>query len=147
MLVDGQGSALGLKDPRIVATGQLPADRDHPRPGPDHPVRPGAGAGQHHATAWSAQPLLRSSAQSWTELQPIDDAHPSTIRFDPDKGELRGPLDFGFALSRLSPSPDKNQQRAVVIGDGDFLSNAFIGQAGNRALGERVSTGCSATTR
>ncbi|HEY9112768.1 MAG TPA: ABC transporter, partial [Rhodanobacteraceae bacterium] len=42
------------------------------------------------------------------------------------------------ALSRLSPSPDKNQQRVVVIGDGDFLSNAYLADAGNLALGERV---------
>ena len=26
----------------------------------------------------------------------------------------------------------------VVIGDGDFLSNSFLGNGGNRALGERV---------
>jgi ABC-type uncharacterized transport system involved in gliding motility auxiliary subunit len=26
----------------------------------------------------------------------------------------------------------------VVIGDGDFLSNTFLGNGGNRALGERV---------
>ena len=51
---------------------------------------------------------------------------------------LEGPLDFGFALSRLSPSPDKSEQRAVVIGDGDFLSNTYLGNGGNRALGERV---------
>jgi ABC-type uncharacterized transport system involved in gliding motility auxiliary subunit len=51
---------------------------------------------------------------------------------------LKGPLDFGFTLSRLSPSPDKSEQRAVVIGDGDFLSNSFLGNGGNRALGERV---------
>ena len=26
----------------------------------------------------------------------------------------------------------------VVIGDGDFLSNTFLGNGGNRALGERI---------
>ncbi|HJP97442.1 MAG TPA: ABC transporter, partial [Rhodanobacteraceae bacterium] len=29
-------------------------------------------------------------------------------------------------------------QRVVVVGDGDFLSNAYLGDAGNLALGERV---------
>ncbi|OZB72523.1 MAG: ABC transporter, partial [Lysobacterales bacterium 13-68-4] len=47
-------------------------------------------------------------------------------------------LDFGFALTRLSPSPTKREQRAAVIGDGDFLSNTYLGNGGNRALGERV---------
>jgi hypothetical protein len=138
VLVDGQGSALGLKDPRIVATGQYPQTAITRGLDQTTLFAQVQALASTSATAWEAKPLLRSSARSWTELQPIDDAHPSTIRFDPDKGELRGPLDFGFALSRLSPSPDKNQQRAVVIGDGDFLSNAFIGQAGNRALGDRV---------
>jgi ABC-type uncharacterized transport system involved in gliding motility auxiliary subunit len=87
---------------------------------------------------WAVKPFLRSGAQSWTEFQPIDNGKPSDIRFDADAGELKGPLDFGFALSRLSPSPDKSEQRAVVIGDGDFLSNTFLGNGGNRALGERV---------
>jgi len=26
----------------------------------------------------------------------------------------------------------------VVVGDGDFLSNAYLGTGGNRALGERI---------
>jgi ABC-type uncharacterized transport system involved in gliding motility auxiliary subunit len=26
----------------------------------------------------------------------------------------------------------------VVVGDGDFLSNAYLGEGGNRALGERI---------
>jgi ABC-type uncharacterized transport system involved in gliding motility auxiliary subunit len=41
-------------------------------------------------------------------------------------------------LSRLSPSPAKSEQRVVVIGNGDFLSNSFLGNGGNRALGERI---------
>lgn len=85
--------------------------------------------------AWNVQPILQSGAHSWNQTMPVD---PAQAAFDPDSGELKGPLTFGYALSRLSPSPDKNQQRAVVIGGGDFLSNAFLGDAGNLAFGERV---------
>ena len=85
--------------------------------------------------AWNVQPILQSGARSWNQTAPIDAARAA---FDPNSGELKGPLTFGYALSRVSPSPDKNQQRAVVIGGGDFLSNAFIGDAGNLAFGERV---------
>jgi ABC-type uncharacterized transport system involved in gliding motility auxiliary subunit len=84
------------------------------------------------------QDFLASGPQSWTEFQPIGNDASSTIRYDAAAGELKGPLPFGLALSRLSPSPDKSQQRVVVIGDGDFLSNTFLGNGGNRALGERV---------
>ncbi|HET7359834.1 MAG TPA: Gldg family protein [Rhodanobacteraceae bacterium] len=138
VLVDGQGAALGLHDPRMVAVGLYPP----------HAITHGfvlttlfpqvAALAQATTTQWAVAPLLRSGPQSWTELQPVDDAHPSTIRYDADLGEMKGPLDFGFALSRLSPSPAKAEQRAVVIGDGDFLSNSFLGNGGNRAFGNRV---------
>ncbi|PWK92294.1 GldG family protein [Fulvimonas soli] len=138
VLVDGGGAALGLKDPRLIALGSYPI----------HPITRGftlatlfpqaSALARTRAQDWAAVPFLRSGPQSWTEFQPIRNDGDSTIRYDADAGELKGPLDFGFALSRLSPSPDKSVQRAVVIGDGDFLSNTFLGNGGNRALGERI---------
>jgi len=138
VLVDGGGTALGLHDPRMIARGDYPPQA----------ITQGftlttlfpqvSALAQVAQAGWAIKPFLRSGAQSWTEFRPIDNDKPSNIRFDASAGELKGPLDFGFALSRLSPSPDKSEQRAVVIGDGDFLSNTFLGNGGNRALGERV---------
>ena len=138
VLVDGSGAALGLHDPRLIALG------DYPPQAITHgftltTLFPQVSAlAQVTQGGWAVKSFLRTSAQSWTEFHPIDNNKPSDIRFDATSGELKGPLDFGFALSRLSPSPDKSEQRAVVIGDGDFLSNTFLGNGGNRALGERV---------
>ena len=138
VLVDGSGSALGLHDPRLIALGDYPPQAIT-RGFTLTTLFPQASAlAKVTQGDWAVAPFLRSGAQSWTEFQPIDNSKPSDIRFDADAGELKGPLDFGFALSRLSPSPDKSEQRAVVIGDGDFLSNTFLGNGGNRALGERV---------
>ena len=138
VLVDGAGAALGLHDPRLLAVAMYPPNPITQGfqlatrfPQVDALARTGAGG-------WTTTPLLRSSAQSWTEFHPIDNAHPSAIRYDAAAGEFKGPLDFGLTLTRLSPSPDKREQRAVVIGDGDFLSNAYLGAGGNRALGERI---------
>jgi ABC-type uncharacterized transport system involved in gliding motility auxiliary subunit len=138
VLVDGSGTALGLHDPRMIARGDYPPQA----------ITQGftlttlfpqvSALAQVARAGWAVKPFLRSGAQSWTEFRPIDNDKPSDIRFNASAGELKGPLDFGFALSRLSPSPDKSEQRAVVIGDGDFLSNTFLGNGGNRALGERV---------
>jgi ABC-type uncharacterized transport system involved in gliding motility auxiliary subunit len=138
VLVDGGGAALGLKDPRMIALGAYPA----------HAITRGfqlttlfpqvAALAQVNRNDWAVQGFLESGPQSWTEFQPIDNDAGSTIRYDAAAGELKGPLPFGLALSRLSPSPDKSQQRVVVIGDGDFLSNTYLGNGGNRALGERV---------
>jgi len=138
VLVDGSGTALGLHDPRLIALGDYPPQAIT-RGFTLTTLFPQASAlAKVTQGDWAVAPFLRSAAQSWTEFQPIDNSKPSDIRFDADAGELKGPLDFGFALSRLSPSPDKSEQRAVVIGDGDFLSNSFLGNGGNRALGERV---------
>jgi ABC-type uncharacterized transport system involved in gliding motility auxiliary subunit len=138
VLVDGSGTALGLHDPRLIALGDYPPQAIT-RGFTLTTLFPQASAlAKVTQGDWAVTPFLRSGAQSWTEFQPIDNNKPSDIRFDADAGELKGPLDFGFALSRLSPSPDKSEQRAVVIGDGDFLSNTFLGNGGNRALGERV---------
>ena len=138
VLVDGSGTALGLHDPRLIALGDYPPQAIT-RGFTLTTLFPQVSAlAQVTQGGWAVKSFLRSSAQSWTEFHPIDNNKPSDIRFDATSGELKGPLDFGFALSRLSPSPDKSEQRAVVIGDGDFLSNTFLGNGGNRALGERV---------
>jgi len=138
VLVDGQGAALGLKDPRMLALGDYP-QQAITRGFQLTTLFPQVSALALSArTDWKVAPFLRSSAQSWTEFKPIDNANASTIAYDANAGELKGPLDFGFALSRLSPSPEKAEQRVVVIGDGDFLSNTFLGNGGNRALGERI---------
>jgi ABC-type uncharacterized transport system involved in gliding motility auxiliary subunit len=138
LLVDGAGAKLGIGDPRMVV------ENDYP----PHAITRGfalntlfpqaAALGVTGNAQWAHTSILRSSAQSWNQIAPIDPTRPSTIKYDAGTGELRGPLDFGFALTRLSPSPDKNEQRVVVIGDGDFLSNTYLANAGNRAFGERV---------
>ena len=138
VLVDGSGAALGLHDPRLIALGSYPIQHIT-RGFTLTTVFPQVSAlARTNDSEWAATPFLRSSPQSWTEFKPIDNSKPSDIHFDPSSGELKGPLDFGFALTRLSPSPDKSEQRVVVIGDGDFLSNTFLGNGGNRALGVRV---------
>ena len=138
MLVDGHGAALGLSDPRVVAVGEYP----------DHGITKGfnlttvfpqvAALAKRSGPGWALAPILSSGPQSWNELQSIDNDHTSAIQFNADAGELKGPLDFGLALARLGPDPDEHEQRVVVIGDGDFLSNTFLGNGGNQPLGQRV---------
>lgn len=126
-LIDTSSPAVGLKDPRMIVLGDYPASMItrgftlttlFPEVAPLAEVR---------KSDWKIEPFLRSSPQATTQSLNGNAAVP-----------LRGPLDFGFAFSRLSPSPAKSEQRVVVIGNGDFLSNSFLGNGGNRALGERV---------
>jgi ABC-type uncharacterized transport system involved in gliding motility auxiliary subunit len=126
-LLDASSSAMGLKDPRMIALGDYPPSMItrgftlttlFPEVAPLAEVR---------KSDWKIEPFLRSSPQATTQSLDGNAA-----------AQLKGPLDFGFAFSRLSPSPAKSEQRVVVIGNGDFLSNSYLGNGGNRALGERV---------
>lgn len=87
---------------------------------------------------WSHTGLLRTRAESWTETGPIE----GEIDFDASAGEARGPLTLGFA-GRRGPSQSGDEpapvgQRIAVIGDGDFLSNAYLGNGMNLDLGMRL---------
>ncbi|HFD79190.1 MAG TPA: ABC transporter [Gammaproteobacteria bacterium] len=85
---------------------------------------------------WQAQPLLTTLDRAWTEIGPIS----GTIRFDEDSDERMGPLDIAYVLTR--PRKDNNaddnaggEQRVIVVGDADFLSNSYLGNGDNVTLG------------
>jgi len=83
---------------------------------------------------WTAAVLLESQSRSWTETGPLD----GPMRFDPDSAERSSPLTVGVALSRPRPDAAPQQQRVVVIGDGDFLSNTYLGNGANLELGLNI---------
>lgn len=85
---------------------------------------------------WKLNPILRTNADSRTVRHPDRNARPADS--GADSGSARGPLNFGLVMTRLSVNPSHNEQRVAVIGDGDFLSNAWLGKGGNRELGSRL---------
>lgn len=90
--------------------------------------------------ALTAQPFLQTMPDSWTETGAIEGA----VRFNENSEERAGPLTIGISLSRrlnsgmTTAAPGKNEQRIVVTGDGDFLSNSFLGNGGNLELGLNI---------
>ena len=82
------------------------------------------------ASTWESTPLAWSSAGSWAETNLVD----GTATFDGH--DQRGALAVAFALERESASPTAaGRQRVVVVGDGDFLSNTYVANAGNLDFG------------
>ncbi|HET8942636.1 MAG TPA: Gldg family protein [Rudaea sp.] len=137
--VDGASAAYRIGDPSFIAIASYPHDSITQDFDLTTLFPQAAALAQLAEAQWKLIPLLRTGPKSWNHVGTISrQGEPSTISFDAAKGEIPGPLDLGFALTRLSPSPAKREQRVVVIGDGDFVSNAFLGNGGNRELGQRV---------
>ena len=54
-----------------------------------------------------------------------------------EASDQAGPLTLGVAL-QPADEPSSSSQRIVVVGDGDFLSNAYLGNGGNLELGLNI---------
>ncbi|MCK5092324.1 MAG: hypothetical protein KAR30_07320, partial [Gammaproteobacteria bacterium] len=85
---------------------------------------------------WDIENLLETDRQSWTETGILTTP---PLQFNQNTDEVAGPLTIGLSLTRTAPSSDiEKQQRIVVIGDGDFLSNAYLANGGNQFLGNSI---------
>lgn len=130
-VVDPSGQLLGINDPRFAIVAEYPV----------HPVTQGfktvtlfpraggllAGASQD----WQALPLLSTMPRSWLETSPVV----GEIRFDPEQ-DTAGPIALAVALTRQHGEGEKaNEQRVMVVANGDWLSNSFLGNGGNLDLG------------
>lgn len=148
-IVDAAGSALDVSTPNVAVVTDWPA----------HPLWQGLGAPAFFpgalafapevltslAPEWQLLTQLTSGAQSWNETGPIR----GKIARDGDLGEFTGPLPFALALTRKVPSALRpssaamapsalSEQRVMIFGDGDFLSNATLEKGANRELGLRL---------
>lgn len=93
---------------------------------------------------WQTQPFLMTGERSWAETGPLA----GEVRYS-EKEDIAGPLVIGASISRevtrddgqphvsAKPAPGV-QQRVIVLGDGDFLSNAYLGNGGNLNLGMNI---------
>ena len=76
---------------------------------------------------WEQQAIVDTAPGAWVETGPL------TGRIEFNAGQdIRGPINLGVALTRKQ---EGREQRVAVFGDGDFLSNTFIGNGGNLELG------------
>ena len=140
VVVDSDTSRLGIKNPAfipVVDYGPHPITQSLRVP----TLLPQAVALKiAPSSGWSSAVLLESQASAWTETGPTD----GVVHLDPDSAEHAGPLEVAVALSRPRPmianssSRDTGklpQQRLAIVGDGDFLSNTYLGNGANLELG------------
>ena len=122
--------------------------------GPEHPLSQGLersaifpGSVAFEATpppGWQLETTLSSGELSWNETGPVR----GEVTRDERAGEQPGPLPLALVLSRPRPGVDDaeqasadpaQQQRVIVVGDGDFLSNAHLANGVNQALALRLA--------
>lgn len=85
---------------------------------------------------WQRQIFLQSDARSWNET---GDLGGEIVNGDNDD-EIGGPLTIGMSLARSEHNSDGElfEQRVVVIGDADFLSNRYLGNGSNLEIGSNL---------
>ena len=131
-IVDPNAGKLGLEDPRFVIVTDY---ANHPVTAATSSVTllPGAHAFQVQGaeTDWQITKLMQSQSDSWSELGDMNMANLDTLALDQDI-DITGPLLLSVLMEkRLSPD---QQQRIAVFGDGDFVSNSYLGTAANLEL-------------
>lgn len=103
--------------------------------------------------SWTKTAILTTGNQGWSETAELQ----GTVQFD-EEADVKGAFDIAIALTRSIEHPSghpltnsgqldeaaQKQQRIVVVGDGDFLSNAYLGNGGNLDLGSNIINWLSA---
>jgi len=95
----------------------------------------------------TAQPFLQTSQRSWAEATFSQLESPDQLKPEEKNGDILGPVTIGMAVAVPSKpetppaadaakadQPKPPESRLVVIGDSDFVSNAYLGGEGNRDL-------------
>lgn len=127
-IVDANAYALGIKDPAVALITAYP---DHPAVGSLSQVSlfpHAAGLEAKTPEGWESTALLETLDRTWNETGPLS----GQIQQDEGTGEKAGPLAIAHLFDR---KVKEKGQRVLAMGDGDFLSNAFLGNGGNLNLG------------
>jgi hypothetical protein len=83
--------------------------------------------GADDGAGWRVTPLIDVAPRGWVETGKLD----AKSTFDKSR-DFPGPVNIATALERTAGD---REQRVIVVGTGHFLSNSFIGNGGNLALG------------
>jgi ABC-type uncharacterized transport system involved in gliding motility auxiliary subunit len=90
----------------------------------------------HGNDEWRRQNFLRSDIRSWNETGELL----GEIYNGDNDDEISGPLNIGLTLARSQPNSDGEiaEQRVVIVGDADFLSNRYLGNGSNLEIGTNL---------
>jgi ABC-type uncharacterized transport system involved in gliding motility auxiliary subunit len=144
MVIDPNASLLGIDDPRFALVTSY-ANDPVGQAVKNVTVFPKAQAIDtlDTQTDWHQVSLLNSQDNSWSETNSKQTESIATTQFDKSE-DIAGPLSLGYVMTRGPDGQRDKQQRVAVIGDGDFVSNSYIGNGGNLDLGIALMSWLSA---
>ena len=132
-VVDPTTRTLGIPNPAFVPVSAYPT---HPVTGNLEltTVFPHAvGIAWTQPRGWQTRGILSTGLRAWSETGRLD----AELAYD-DGSDVSGPLDIGIAMQRTLAAGEgrvrEKGQRVIVVGDGDFLSNAYLGNGSNLDL-------------
>lgn len=135
-IIDIAGQVIGIKDPRItLATRSLYGKNPAVAKFEMTTLFPGAVPIDTSPTgSWKVTPVITTATHTWLERGNLN----GKISYDKDQDRL-GPFNLAVSLERvLHHAKSDRQQRILVVGDGDFVSNTYINKGGNLELGIRL---------
>lgn len=83
--------------------------------------------GYAESDEWQIAPLIEVAPRGWVEVGALDEKP----AFDRQR-DVQGPVNIAAAFERMV---GEKQQRVLVVGNGAFLSNTYLGNGGNLQLG------------
>ena len=81
--------------------------------------------------------IAQSLPLSWSEASALG----SDIVYEPDNGDIEGPVGIVLALEREITNENSKEaasQRIIISGDSDFIANSYIGAGANLSLGLNI---------
>jgi hypothetical protein len=139
-IIDFAGKFIGINDPTIVLiTESMYPPHAATNEFPYTVFFPSATAIQiNENDDWQIKSLLSTGDHTWLETGELS----GEVGFD-EEADRRGPLDLGISLEREIKIENDDelfakQQRIIILGDGDFLSNIYVDNSGNLELGIRI---------
>jgi len=132
-VIDPNTELLGIDDPQFALINDYP---NHPIGEATSTVTlfPKAIAIETASTTtdWQQISLLNSQDNVWSKAGSIN--KDTSLEFEQGH-DTAGPLSIAYIQSRLFTDETEKEQRIAIIGDSDFVSNSYIGNAANLELG------------
>jgi len=139
-IIDYAGQLIGIDNPTIaLVTSSLYAPHAVTEGFEFTTLFPMAGAIEIlQSERWISKTILSTGDHTWSETGKLQ----GEVEYSEDSDFL-GPLPIGVSLERDIEIEEGDelitkQQRIIVMGDGDFLSNTYLANSGNNELGTRM---------